>query len=602
MRGVGSISGVAVLAAALWVMACAAGSGSPTPRGSSSAAAAEAPPQSGEKRPGSFPSPDELEKLGDEPTPENLFTLDVEPVDEWKLAGPFPEQMASIPYSDPEDPWSALLEAAARRRAGLVVPTEAMYCVARELGRFYLAHGAQPTDSLREFLTARCNAAVSHVGLAYVDGAVKPRHHDATIYGYWRESVMDLIHKSLAGGPRSVGIWYGREADHAVVMVVYGHRNALVEPLSPFADEHGRIEIRGEVLEPANQVQALVNRGDFGVEPCEQPADVELPLFHFICRLERNDLYARISVSYSPPGRLLHKVALSVMAWPGTRTTETYHAPRYVDAHPLLSAEKASEDFVSLLNEVRRDADLEPLELDTRQSQVASKLAPHFFSAIFQNAPMMTADLIVLGMMAGWYVDGIVESGHFTAGWVMHSNDLGALLSTALERPAAREALLADDVERIAIGSMVETREGHQSLAAIFGTYALFAAETHDAMSQRVFQKIEAELRARGYQSPKRLIDVAGPCQQAAARVHAGGDKTDALNDLLRQSADMLQRPVNGWIAEVRDIEKLQIPLEFISRPSLGVAVSVTHRRVPGEAWGTYVVMLVVADPEAFGA
>lgn len=383
--------------------------------------------------------------------------------------------------------------------SGVAVLAAALWhCVARELGRFYLAHGAQPTDSLRDFLTTRCNAAVSHVGLAYVDGAVKPRHHDATIYGYWRESVMDLIHKSLAGGPRSVGIWYGREAGHAVVMLAYGHRNARVEPLSPFADEHGRIEIRGEVLEPVNQVQALVNRGDFGVEPCERLTDVEAPLFHFICRLERNDLYARISVSYSPPGRLLQKVALSVMAWPGTRTTETYHAPRYVDPHPLSSAEKASEDFVSLLNEVRRDADLDPLELDLRQSQVASKLAPHFFSAIFQNTRVMTADLIVLGMMAGWYVDG--------------------------------------------------------------------------------------------------------PCQRAAARVHAGGDQTDALNDLLRQSADILQRPVTGWIAEVRDIETLRIPLEFISRPSLGVAVSVTHRRVPGEAWGTYVVMLVVADPEAFGA
>jgi hypothetical protein len=58
---------------------------------------------------------------------------------------------------------------------------------------------------------------------------------------------------------------------------------------------------------------------------------------------------------------------------------------------------------------------------------------------------------------------------------------------------------------------------------------------------------------------------------------------------------------VSGWIAEVRDIDDLQIPVEYVSRPELGLAVSVTHKREEGEPWGRYVVMLVVADPAGFG-
>ena len=75
----------------------------------------------------------------------------------------------------------------------------------------------------------------------------------------------------------------------------------------------------------------------------------------------------------------------------------------------------------------------------------------------------------------------------------------------------------------------------------------------------------------------------------------------DALDALLEQSAGVLQRPVAGWIAETSEIDELQFPEEYLSRPSLGVAVAVSHRRAKGDAWGRYVVMLVIADPESHG-
>src|SRR5262245_20635529 len=91
----------------------------------------------------SFPSPEELQKLGDSKIPEVVFGLDERRVPEWRLAGPFPERIEAVAYSD-GSPWSAVLEEAARRRAGLAVPTESMYCVAPEPGSFFLATGRRP--------------------------------------------------------------------------------------------------------------------------------------------------------------------------------------------------------------------------------------------------------------------------------------------------------------------------------------------------------------------------------------------------------------------------------------------------------------------------
>ena len=127
------IAAAAALAAVLMACAGAPGGSKPSEGPGQPVPSSEAPPKS------AFPSPQKLEDLGDAPVPENVFSLDVRKVDRWRLEGPFPTSVGATPYSEPTA-WSALLEEAARGRAGLVVPTEAMYCVARELGRFYLAH------------------------------------------------------------------------------------------------------------------------------------------------------------------------------------------------------------------------------------------------------------------------------------------------------------------------------------------------------------------------------------------------------------------------------------------------------------------------------
>ena len=129
--------------------------------------------------------------------------------------------------------------------------------------------------------------------------------------------------------------------------------------------------------------------------------------------------------------------------------------------------------------------------------------------------------LVLFFAVAGWTVDGIVQAGHFASAWALRTTDLSDLLATALEFPWGRETLFADDVERIAVGPMLATEEGKESVAALFGTYALFSEKSHDAMARRVVEKLEAERRRRGVEPPEELADVTPLCQRIASAVQA---------------------------------------------------------------------------------
>ena len=581
--------------------AAAAAAASPNPPRTDSGAEPETAVEAKPAAEGAaFPSPKELAQLGEAPVPENLFDLDVRDLESWQLAGPFPQRIEAVPYTE-AGPWAALVDDAARRRPGLVLPTEAMYCVAREIGRFFLATHAQPSEGLRRYITARCHATEARVAIGYVDGPVSLHRSDVQVYGHWRDPVRKSLESRLVGGPRTAGIWFGREGDHAVVMQAFGYREIHVEPFSPVPAADGRIEIRGELLTPAANVRALVNRGRFGVSPCDSARDAVPTRFAFVCEVDPRDPSALISLSVTPPERLLSSNVLHVLARPEGGLENVYRVASYGASHPIVDPDSAAEDFVELLNAVRRLAGLAPVVLDPGQSETATELAPPFFASIFGRSPEYNAEMVILGMLAGWGVDGIVQSGHFTASWVLRSNDLQRLLAAALEEPGGRETLLAAQIDRIAVGTLLDTALGHESMAAIFGSYALFSEEDHTASVNAVMEKLGSERARRGL-GPPRSIDEVGPlCSEAASRVASGETPRDVMRDLLGETVEILQQPATGWIAEVRDLDELSFPEEYLTRPTLGLALAISQREEPGEPWGRWVVMVVVADTEGHG-
>jgi hypothetical protein len=114
-------------------------------------------------------------------------------------------------------------------------------------------------------------------------------------------------------------------------------------------------------------------------------------------------------------------------------------------------------------------------------------------------------------------------------------------------------------------------------------------------------EKLGSERAARGLAPPSSIEEVSPLCSEAASRVASGEVPRDVMRDLLGQTVEILGRAATGWIAEVRNLDELSFPEEYLTRPALGLALAVSHREKPGEPWGRWVVMAVVADPEVQG-
>ncbi|MGI9591223.1 MAG: hypothetical protein ACR2P8_07635, partial [Myxococcota bacterium] len=549
---------------------------------------------------GAYPSPQELEQLGEPPGPEQVFDLDTRRVERWRLRGPFPDRIGALPYQG-EDRWSALLAEEAQRRAGLLLPTEAMRCAARELGLFYLEHRGQPTDSLRRFIAVRCHTAAAQLEMAHFSADVPRATPEDEVFERFRQDLGDNIGRALAGGPRTAGIWFGRKGNHVVVMLAWGRRRLHIEPFSPFADGSGRVTVEGEALEPVVAVSALINRGRFGVARCEPDEQVALPRFRFVCEADRRDPQALMSIGLRAPDRLLASNGLDALVWPGRFTTNEYRNPKYGKARAVTEGDPVAEEFVALLNQARKEAGLDPLELDHDQSATAQRLTPFFFASMAGRGPSLHTEMIVLGMLAGWSVEGAVENGHFTAAWVLRSTALSELLGAALEHPSSREAMLDVDIDRIAVGGMLATAEGLDGMAALIGTYAVFSGGSHEELTERVLDQIASARKERGQAPPRELVELDSLCEGASAGVLSGESPEDVMNALMKASIQVLRRPVTGWIAEVSDLAAIELPDEYMDEPGLALAVSVTHHQQPGEPRGRYIVMMVFAS-EGLGA
>jgi hypothetical protein len=382
-----------------------------------------------------------------------------------------------------------------------------------------------------------------------------------------------------------------------VAVVAVGNRGVHLEPLSPIPGADGHITLTGEVLVPVANASAVVTRGRLGYANCTPDRTVVLPQFSFDCALDPADDSASLSMSYTAPGRLIGTTGLNLLVWPSGKATATYRRPSYTKRHESNDSVGAGAEFVDALNEIRDEIGLAPLAESPAQSEIATELAPHYFAAALGVTPETDADLVALGLIAGWNVEGILQSGHFTTAIVPQTNDVGRLLSEMLNHPGGRSVLLASDADQIAVGALVDTDAASPAIAAVVGTYALFSESAHAAVADRVYKKFQDDRAARGHRAAGRLDAIESLSAEAASSVQAGAVPMEVLEELLEVSAEVLQRPVIGWIAEASDLADFEFPDDFLNRTSVDVAISVSHRQPEGEPWGRYVLLLIAAGP-----
>ncbi len=376
-----------------------------------------------------------------------------------------------------------------------------------------------------------------------------------------------------------------------------GERSVRLDPVPSVAAPGSRIVLSGEVLHSASSVVAMVTRGPFDWEICEAVEGVSLPRFHLVCSMDAADTSSWLSLHYLPPGQVLERSAAQLLIRKPGNPADRYRRHRYAETRSVTRAEQVPTAFLELLNQLRGEAEAPPLVLAPEQSRVASEVAPYYFSALM-DAQSPAADLAALGMMAGWEVEEIVQEGRFAFTWLIGSRDVASLLSDALESPEARMALLWNELDQIAIGPVVggEGETGYLGLMA--ATYRVFSEEDRLESTSRVSRNLTRARAERGRAAAHRLESVTPLAIAAASRIEGGATPQDVLGELIQESVDTLQRSVMGWVAEIRDLDDIVFPDEFLERTELGIAISVSSYRPEGEAWGRYVVLMLAAEPD----
>ncbi|KYF78445.1 hypothetical protein BE11_08065 [Sorangium cellulosum] len=548
-----------------------------------------------------FPSQAALRAI--EAKPAALFAPAPEPeVDgSWAPAGPIPELAGEEPWQA-ASAWDAVFSAAIGEAGRPPRVTRALSCAAREIGRFLLEHEELPPTGLLRFMTAACGSATRVTGVAQLlAGGISETATDEEVRARWEGEFRARVARGLKPGMGVAGFSFERIGDRAVAIAVFGSRTAEIKPFSPVPDARGEVVIEGRLTTPAQAVEAYVNRGRTGVAPCETDLAVPLPGFRVICRPDPRDRSAWIQVLYAPPRRVLGTPFVNVLARrPGLAPVyqEEADAASPPISRPVESAAQFTRVVLDQLNAARAQAGLRPVTLAARESATAARLAPRYFAAALGETETPDADLVALGLLAGWEVDGAIQSGDFLSIYAPRGLDAGRWLSAALEMPMGRATLLTPDIEQVAIGPLV-TREP-DGLGAMVTSYRFHHGSDHTADVNLLLTRVIEARRRMGLAPPKRLASMPEVMKEELGLVHAGeSDPGSALDAVLEQAVHRFGRNMRGHVVETTSIEALELPPEILRQRALHLDIGVTHHRPKGAAWAQYVIFIVYADYSA---
>ena len=120
-----------------------------------------------------------------------------------------------------------------------------------------------------------------------------------------------------------------------------------------------------------------------------------------------SDESAIVSIGYRPPGRLIGKAGLNLLVWPSGRPDSHYQRPSYgVEARGddraggAFPLRRAAERRARGGGTATRHGSQEPERRGVRARTALLRSRPG------ASAPERNVDVVVMGMLAGWSVDG----------------------------------------------------------------------------------------------------------------------------------------------------------------------------------------------------
>lgn len=548
-----------------------------------------------------FPSNVELQRLAARPAASHPQQGDVADVEEWDLVGPLPDQVGDQ-VAPTDGPWNGLLGELAKRRPGLLMVSSAANCVARELGVFFAAKRARMAESLQSFIAARCGMTgtpqLSH-GYRYQETVGEA--DEQKLFAAWGPVLRDELQKTVGSstGPQLIGIWFGRRNGIALASWVVVPRQVRVDPMAMVPSGAGQVVVRGEVLNRAERVEALANRGAYGFKRCEVDPKVRMPQFSLCCDVDQSDLSTNIQIAAFEPGRVLGHTILSLVVWPKGEIGNRYRRPSLAEkaaqnnAGAVKSSGDVAADLVVLVDGVRSQAGMKALRFSAPQSQTARRLAPHYFAAMAGLESETVADQVVLGLRAGWEVGAPLRAGQFTYGGVEGSFSAARLLSEVLDVPGGREALLDPEADHLAVGVIGTPAQGF--VGALFGTYATFELGDPRSHAEKVRARLDNLRAQKGMARAEMLPHVEADLSAVVRQVSSGEvDADQGLNRALSVAAERTHGEVRAHYVDAFELDQIAIPDEIVSIRSLRVAIAVGQHQPKGDPWRRYIVYFVI--------
>lgn len=529
-----------------------------------------------------FTSESELKQVLAQPKPAKVFTEGTVAVDAWELVGPLPDTTADAPHETGSLFAKVLLDAASSKgfRA-----SEPLACVARQLGRFLAVKGGKPPTTLRTFMSARCGVTSPGVASLWLTGKAPADVTDDALRAQWNEQVVALVGQVSAG--ERAGIAFVREGEQVVVTIAHVRDRTDLEPVTLKPDADGFVWVRGVSTRKADAIAGTANQGRTGAADCIDTGARAAPAFELKCPVAKDDATAWISVSAREKGRVLGFEVVRVLALPSGAPATTWTAPSLVARAPGASP----TDFVTQLNAVRSQLGAGPLTLSEAQSNDLRELAPFYFEAMLKDDDALE-DKLALGVLAGWRVEQEIMRGSFAASFG-ESASVSELLSSMLDSPGYRRDLLSTRAGVLAVGLM---QEG-PVLAALVSTYEPIQPPTWPATADKVLTALNGQ-RQRNGKKPVQWVMLPSASEPTYAEAVAKReyDSETALEKFMSVASTVTQRGVRGWRISAVDLDDIGWPAEVLSKDSLEVMFVVTTERNPKDAWGQYVLLLVILE------
>ena len=542
-----------------------------------------------------FPSSGDLQKLADQPAAERPRRDTQMEVETWDLTGPLPDEVSDQPAA-PQGPWGDLANQLVQARPGLVLASASAQCLARELAHFYLAKRGFPTDSLRRFMAGRCGLTGTpeiYSGYRALEGAGQP---ETDLAAKWSPEMKDRLQTALrkGAGPQLVGLWFEKGEGMAVLSYVVTPRQVRIDPL-PMVPTDGQVVVTGEVLNRADRIEAIINRGTYGFGFCERDSAIPMPRFSLRCEARRTDGQAMIQLASFLPGRVLGNTVAMLLVWPRGETGKHYVRSTLVTDAGTGASPDVRNELAALIGQVRAKAGLKPLRYSDPQSLTAEKLAPHYFAALAGLESEMVAEQVILGLRAGWEVGAPLRVGQFTSGAMEGKVSTARLISDVLEYPGGREALLDPGMDHLAVGVVGSAAAGF--LGALFSTYATFELGDAAKNVEKVRSRLDSLRAKRGKAASQDLPALDGLLANVVGEVSEGKLTVEkGLDEAMATAVGRTNHSAHGYSVDADNLDEIAIADALLSAPLLEVAIAVGRYQRKGEPWQRYLVFFVTLD------